>query len=247
MALVVTAKVKFPGEQDRLLIVGRTGGGKTTAGMWHLSGRDFNKQPAVILNTKGDPFIDQLAELDGVQTITLDDTPGDTGLYIVSPTPGEMDKLDTFLARIWNKKNCLVYVDEGYMIKPADQLNALLTQGRTRNIPVIILTQRPSWITKFVFTECDFVQLFNLQTLNDRKNIGGLVPVDKNYRLPEHYSYWYNVRANTMVKFGPVPPPEQILETFRAKFPPKQAPEQRVNQDVGATDQAPKPLLKLVV
>lgn len=188
-----------------------------------MSGKNFDVQPWVIVNTKGDPLLNEIGEIEGVQHLDVSETPGDRGLYIVSPTPDQGIELDAFLGRVWAKQNVGVYIDEGYMIEVDDNLNSLLTQGRSRNCPVIMLTQRPSWITKFVFSESDYVQLFNLQIADDRKKIAGLVPVSKDYRLPPHYSYWYDVGDNKLTKLSPVPPPEAILLSFRAKFPPDEA------------------------
>lgn len=217
--------VKFPGPTDRLVIVGRTGSGKTTGAAWQLSGKNFNLQPWLIVNTKGDPLLNEIGSIEAVQEISVTQTPGERGLYIVSPRPDESVELDAMFGRIWEKQNCGVYIDEGYMIDVTHNFNACLTQGRSRKIPMIVLSQRPAWITKFVFSEADFVQLYNLQRLEDRKNIAGLVPVDKNYRLEKFCSYWYNVGDNELVQFGPVPNKSIILDTFRASFPPEQAPE----------------------
>lgn len=240
----MSAAIKWPGPTDRVYILGRTGEGKTTAGLWHLSGKDFNAQPWLLVNTKGDSKLNALAAIEGVKTISVDATPGDVGLFHVRPHPDtQAEELDAMFGRIWAKGNCGVFIDEGYMIDKTDKLNALLTQGRDRQIPMIVLTQRPTWITKFVESEADFVQLFNLSRLNDRKNIQGLVPVDKNYRLDRHSSYWYNVADEQLVKFGPVPNNAAILETFRAKFPPDGATE----EDMGSLAVPRRPRGKLVV
>jgi len=212
--------VKFPGPTDRLAVIGRTGSGKTTAAAWHLSGKNFEAQPWVIVNTKGDPLLNEIGALERVQEISVNDTPGDMGLYIISPRPDESVELNAFFGRVWEKQNCGLYIDEGYMIDVVHNFNACLTQGRSRRIPMIILSQRPAWITKFVFSESDYVQLFNLQRLEDRKSVAGLVPVDKNYRLDKHCSYWYNVGDNELVQFGPVPNKPIILDTLKRSLPP---------------------------
>lgn len=213
--------VRFPTNHDRLAIIGRTGSGKTTAAAWHLSGKDFNKQPWVIINTKGDPFLNEIGSIRGVRHLSIDGTPDDKGLYIVSPLPNERDQLDDFFFRIWERQNTGVYIDEGYMIERTDGLNALLTQGRSRRIPMIVLSQRPAWISKFVFSEADFIQLFHLQHEADRKNVAQFVPFNTKYRLPKLHSYWYNVAENEIVEFAPVPPKGHILERFRQAFPPE--------------------------
>jgi len=217
------ATVKFPGATDRLAVLGSSGSGKTTAAAWHLSGKNFNKQPWVIVNTKGDPLIAEIAEIPGVQTIGINDTPGDEGLYIINPLPEQQMELDSFFRRVWDKQNIGVWVDEGYMIEETGGFNALLTQGRSRRIPMIVLSQRPSWISKFVFSEANFVQVFRLGHLADRKNVGQFVPMDPKARLPNHHSFWYNVNDDILLRFGPVPKPQIILENIRAAFPPDNA------------------------
>lgn len=211
---------KFPGPEDHVAVIGRNGSGKTTFGMWLLSGRNFNEQPAVIINTKGDAFIDEIGRIEGVKIISIHDTPGEKGLYIVNVLPHEQDELDAFFHRCWEKENVLIYVDEGYSIQKDDWFKACLTQGRSKRVPLIVLSQRPAWISKYVFSECNFVSLFNLQIRDDRKKVAEFVPVDKNYRLPPYCSYWYNVKENSLVEFGPCPDNAAILKTFRDMFPP---------------------------
>lgn len=226
-------RTKFPGNHDRLAVIGRTGSGKTQAAAWHLSGKDFDRQPWVIVNTKGDPLLNEISDIEGVKSISLNEQVGEKGLYIVSPLPSERDQLDTFFRSLWEKQNVGVYIDEGYMIDKTDGLNALLTQGRSRKIPMIVLSQRPAWISKFVFSEADFIQLFHLQHEADRKNVAQFVPFDTRIRLPRYHSYWYNVADNEIIKFGPVPPRDVILQNFRDAFPPdpSQVPEEVAYDD----------------
>lgn len=215
----------FPGTHDRTAVLGRTGSGKTTFATWLLSGKDFQSQPWVMINTKGDPLINEIASIQGVQTIGIDETPGDTGLYVINPLPDEAEALDNFFRRIWDKQNVGVYVDEGYMIEIKAGFNALLTQGRSRNIPMIVLSQRPAWISKFVFSEADFVSVFQLRHADDRKNVEKFVPNSMNVVLPKHHSLWYNVADDELLRLQPVPAKERILQNFRATFPPNDAQE----------------------
>lgn len=221
--------IKFPGPSDRVTIIGRTGSGKTVAGVWHLSGKDFDIQPWVALNTKGDPLLNEIALIPGVKSLSLEEALKlpifEPGMYIISTRPDQAEAINALLGKIWLQGNVGVYIDELYMIDETDNLNAILTQGRSRNVPFIGLSQRPAWVTKFVFSETDFVQLFNLQIQDDRKKIAQLVPVDKDYSLRKHFSYWYNVGDNILTPLGPVPPPDTLVERIRAKFPPNKPPE----------------------
>ncbi len=219
------AVLKWPGPEDHVAVIGRNGSGKTTGAAWLLSGKDFDVQPWVIVDTKGDAFIDEIAQIEGVQVIGINETPGDSGLYIVRPLPHEQDELDDFFRRCWQKENIGIWVDEGYSVQKDDWFKACLTQGRSKHVPMIVLSQRPAWISKYVFSECNFVMLFNLQIRDDRIKVAQFVPVDKNYRLPPYCSYWYNVKDNALAELSPVPNNSAILKTFRAKFPPEHASE----------------------
>lgn len=216
--------LQWPGPEDHTAVVGRNGSGKTVGGAWHLSGKDFKDQAWVIYNTKGDELLNAIGKIEGVKQLDVDGTPEENGLYIVNPMPRDKAAVDLQLGRIWERGNCGTYLDEGYWLDEDENLNSLLTQGRSRRCPVIVLSQRPAWLTKYAFSECNFVHLFNLQIQDDRKKIGQIVPVDKDYRLRPYHSYWYNVKEDRLVELSPVPPPEDILSRFRAKFPPNQPP-----------------------
>jgi hypothetical protein len=61
---------------------------------------------------------------------------------------------------VWAQENTGIYIDEGYMLgvrNPA--LNACLTQGRSKRIEMMILSQRPVWMSKFVFSESNYLRL----------------------------------------------------------------------------------------
>lgn len=209
--------VRFPNRTHRLVIAGHTGSGKTVAGMWHLSEKNFNKESWTIVDTKGDPLIRNIGVLKGVKHIGLGDTPAKKGLHIIRPLPSEMDKLNAFFWRVWAKENCGIYIDEGYMIdKPDDAFHALLTQGRSKNCPMIVLTQRPRFMTKFVFTEADFFQIFNLNYDDDRREMGNMTRwrYHPETRLPDYHSVWYEVGRDRVTLFRPVPPMPVILEAF---------------------------------
>ena len=210
--------MRFPGDSDRVAILGRSGSGKTTAEIWHLSGKDFRASPWLIVNTKDDELINQIAQIEGVQTIGLNETPGDQGLYIVNPRPSEQVELDALFQRIWEKQNCGIAIDEGYAIKKTDWFNACLTSGRTRKIPMIVGSQRPKKISLFVFSEASYMQVFDLTNYDDRKEVSRWIPFDPATRLPNHYSLWYDVKHNSVTKLSPVPPADKILNSFNRFF-----------------------------
>lgn len=216
------AEIDFPNDTQRLACTGRTGSGKTVAACWHLSGQPFDRKPWVIINTKGDPMLNEIGTMPNVTHLDLNGNVGKRGLYMIAPRPDQEELLDAFLWRIWARGNCGVYGDEGYMIGPIPSFNALLTQGRSKHIPMIVLSQRPVWLSRFVFSEADFYQVFNLNHREDRKKVAEYVrDLDPDYHLADYHSIWYDVARDQVSVFRPVPPRDVILGTFKARLQPR--------------------------
>ena len=201
----------LPNDTQRLAIVGRTGSGKTQAAAWHLSNRSYDKMPWIIFDFKYDTLLN---EIDGVQELKLGQIPKKPGLYIVHPMPDQEDEVDDYLIKIWANENIGVYIDEGYMIKDRRALRSILTQGRSKHIPMIILSQRPVWLSRFVFSEADFYQIFWLNDQRDRKTLAAFVPFDMHEKLENYHSIYYDVGNDKLYRWQPVPDKETILATF---------------------------------
>ncbi len=196
------------------MIVGRTGTGKTQAGGWHLSRANFTTQPWIVYDFKGDELLGSITR---AREIAVTELPTKPGIYIVRPLPDDTEGIGEQMRRIWEQENTGVFVDEGYMVD-GPWFRALLTQGRTKRIPMIVLAQRPVWISRFVFSEADFYQVFHLNHSKDRQKIEEYVPVDIDRRLPDFHSYYYDVARNSVCVFKPVPTKDEILAVFDARL-----------------------------
>lgn len=194
-----------------------TGSGKTVAGLWHLSQANFTSRPWVLFDFKGEP---QLAEIPHTREIGLKDMPKHAGLYIVRPVPESDDEaVEGFMWRLWKHESMGVYVDEGYMVSRTNAAyKAILTQGRTKHIPVITLSQRPVWMTRFAISEANFHQIFFLADQSDRDTVQRFIPYDVEERLPPYHSYYYDVGEDKLDWLKPVPKPAEIMETFEDRL-----------------------------
>jgi hypothetical protein len=209
-------RIRLANDQQRTTIYGQTGSGKTVAGMWQLSKRSWTTRPWLILDFKGD---EHLNSIPGVREIAPGEIPEAAGLYIMHPVPeSDDDLIERTLWQVWEHERIGVYIDEGYMIpRRSTGYKALLTQGRAKSIPVITLTQRPVWMTRFAISEADFHQIFFLSDQRDRDTVQGFIPYDVEERLPRFHSYYYDVGDDSFATLGPVPAPSEILNTFRQR------------------------------
>lgn len=249
---------KLPEKGHSLLLVGKNGSGKTRGAVWHVAqtdvGRHEDAYTWIVVNHKQEEMINSIP---GAVFMEMDERPAlinrdgkpcvkEPGIYIYQPLP-ELDD-DNVTQLLWwvygsNTKAIGVYIDEGYMIPPRNPaLNSLYTQGRSKKISVITLSQRPSGISRRAVSEATFVQCFRLTDKRDWKTMQEVVPVklDPYMRpnnghqrlLPDYHSLYYDTREDDPVIARPVPGDDEIMEQLRQKLIPIEAekPVERFNR-----------------
>lgn len=208
--------IPLPGATHRTAVIGRTGSGKTQFAVWLLSCQSLAARPWLIIDYKRDSLIGEL----GAREVGLGWRPSGRGLHIVHPLPGEDDEVEELLWRVWKKGNCGVYIDEGHLVPNQDAFAALLVTGRSRKIPMIVLSQRPVIVPRFVFSEASFICCFPLNDRRDQLTVEGFAPIDTRRKLPRFWSSWYDVENNLSYILRPVPDALILTETIRA-VPPR--------------------------
>lgn len=213
------------------MVLGHTGSGKTVAGVSHLAFQDFHVKPWVIVNTKGDKHLNSIRG--AVEWTVNRPPPTKPGIYQIRPNMGDDDEeLQLFMRRSLAQENVGFYIDEGYAVAPSRPVNIpfrnIMTQGRSKNMAVIINSQRPSWIDRFVISEADFFQVFHLNDSDDHKTIKRFVPPNPRVflktqstqkfetlsleeDLPLWHSLWYDVTERTGKVLIPSRPPEESV------------------------------------
>lgn len=221
--IVAQNAFRLPNRSQRVAVVGRTGSGKTQFGFWLLSLAPFDKMPYIMIDYKGE---DLFASSDRIKEIGFKDIPKEPGLYRISPLPEKDDEaMDEWMWKIWQRENIGLFIDEGYRLpKPGNAFNACLTQGRSKHIPVICLTQRPSWISRFVFSEADFYAVFHLNEKGDKKRVQEFIPrekIDIEQRLEDYHANWYDVGKDNAFELLPVEEAATLTERIHNRLKPK--------------------------
>ena len=213
---------RLPAVDQRTSIFGRTGTGKTVFGAFILSHAAYTDQPYIMFDYKRDKLLTKIpaVELDLTSSI-----PKKAGMYIVHPRPKTDDvAVEAMLWRIWEREDCGVFFDEMYVLPDKGALQAILTQGRSKHIPAICLSQRPVWVSRMVVSEADFFAVFRLKHPDDRKTVDGFIGngvASQVLTMPRYHSIWYDVGEDVTFHMLPAPPEKEILERFHERLKPK--------------------------
>jgi hypothetical protein len=207
--------INLPGPTNRTAVIGSTGSGKTQFSVWLLSSRDFNLRPWIIFDFKGDELLDAL----GAKPIPVSFFPTEPGLYIMRPLPGEEMAVSRIFYLAWLQENVGLYIDEGYMVpKNCRWFRSCLTMGRSKHIEMIVCSQRPVFMDKYVWTESSYFAIFNLNNQDDRKKVGEYLDGMRPKTLAKYHCLWYDVAQQRGVTLAPVPKASQLIETFKRRL-----------------------------
>lgn len=218
-----TAKdFSLPADDEHTLIVGRNGTGKTQFGFWLMSQQNLTAKPWYALDFKGEQM---MAQIPRARFITEKETPKEPGLYILQAQPFEDDDehIENWLRKVWSQDYRGVFIDEGYMLPEFRKggYAAMLTQGRSKRISVITLSQRPVRINRAALSEASHVIAFDLNDKRDQKSLEEVVPTGfMKETLPKWHSRWYSVKKDLIWSVKPVPSADEILETINSQLPP---------------------------
>lgn len=210
-------QMRLPYSSERLIIVGSTGTGKTAVALWQLSKCDLENRPCYIFDYKGDDYI---RRLNGKVISINKDPPLSNGVYIIRPLPDvDDDAVEKFLWTIWHNERCLLFFDETTMVSASNNaFKACLTQGRSKHIQMIMCSQRPVNLNRYVFSESDFFQLLRLNDQRDIQKIREITGADLEKRLVNHVSLWYDRAKHELTTLAPVPHPDESVKAINRKI-----------------------------
>lgn len=183
-------EIRLPNYNSRCVFVGKTGSGKTTLAEKVLNYFD----QVVVLDSKG-----ELNWKSYEITKSLSELRSKTGRLIWQPNPFEQNQetYDEFFKWIYDRKNCVVYIDEVLAICESSQkipfwYKAILTRGRSRGIGCFNSTQAPVYIPHWILSQSEFYFVFKMRLETDREKVEKItgIPRIKLQNL-EKYEFYF--------------------------------------------------------
>ena len=161
--------------------------------------------------------------------------PKKPGVYVVRHNAREgTAPIVDLLWRVYERSRIGLFLDEATMVpelrgegNSGGPFQSILSQGRSKEIPVYVLAQRPAFVNKMVFSENNFYSCFKLKLKDDYKKILDDIPEDsRDYRrvwkvntsLPPHWSRWYDAQSNRSFLLRPCPSPNEIVQILAARL-----------------------------
>ncbi len=199
----------------RVTVAGRTGSGKSTLGCWLLM--QPNPLHWIILNPKWTAAYKGLPDanvIEGINVPKIEKSLVNHKFTIVNPIGAENNhtSLDWLIGHFHeNFSNLGICADELYSLhnaaRPGPGLTGLLTRRRELRQSFLGLTQRPAWVSQFVFSEADYIAEMDLTLAKDRKTLAEITGQPAMLeRLERHRWLWYDVGADRLHYYAPVPP-----------------------------------------
>lgn len=219
---------RLPRDDEHTTVVGHNGSGKTQLGAWLLSQQNLRDKPWYVVDYKGDELLNGISR---AREIDFHETPRQPGLYMLHSRPDLEDETEGWLWNVWQNEGAGLYIDEGYMLPQANRgaYQAILTQGRSKRIPVITLSQRPVKVSRFAFSEASHIAMFDLTDRRDRATIEEICPRGFSQwcprqfgrQLPKYHARWYNVKERAPFVLLPVPDADTIISDIDGQLEPK--------------------------
>lgn len=199
------------GIDEHVFIPGMTGSGKSFLAEVYLAGY----KNVIMLDTKGQVYerrkkgenlwrglkegtdftvIERLEDITFVKT--------DKIIYAPRFEEQEMEYYDALMKYVYERENTILWIDELMSVAESPSrypryLKALMTRGRSKNVAVWALTQRPMDIPSIIFANTTHFFVFNLMLPQDRKKMVEGTGYPEFLENPGQYNFWYlKVGAN---------------------------------------------------
>ena len=197
----------------RAILSGRTGSGKSTLGCWLLN---RSKQHWVILNPKWTAAYKSLpdsAVLKKFDSSTIIRSIEKNRFTILNfeGLNTDAEYMDDVISYIHGSlENVGLCADELYTLhtrgQPGKGLIGWLTRGRELKQSFIGMTQRPAWVSRFCYSEADYIVGMDLSLKEDRKRLYECTGSEHfEDRMPPRKWLFYDVASDDIKRYGACP------------------------------------------
>lgn len=183
---------------EHVAAVGDTGSGKTFLVSKLAQMRNY----VVVFRTKPDDI--KFPGFIKARTVKALDHLYDTRILLTPEPAQQMRQGYLLFNRVFEQGGWTVVIDEEWFVearlKLTEYVETLLTQGRSKKISMVIGTQRPARISRFILSQCTHLFTFqvegrDLQTIKEATTPRIVEPVAN---LRGHDFTYYNRRARTI-------------------------------------------------
>lgn len=191
------------GMNDRGVLIGKTGGGKTTLAKFLIE--DDWKPYSVSWNPKGSEKVLEWNQthVTSLSELYKKEDDEDVKRLVYTPTAlnarNERNQFE-FFYWIYERRNTRLYIDEATEIqynglKPPDYLTACLNRGRERGVSTLTATQRPSGVPMNILSESEHYYVFKLNLHQDRQRVEQItgILIEQQAELKDFEFYYFNV------------------------------------------------------
>lgn len=190
------------GRDDRGVLIGKTGCGKTTLARFLIE--DQAKRYSVTWNPKGSEAVYGWKQKHVNSLRQLEDAADDDERRLVyTPDPfraeDESDQRE-FFYWVYENRNRRLYIDEATsIVYPGNKiprfLLAVLNRGRERGISSLTATQRPSGVPMNVLSESEHYYVFKTLLPQDRQRVEAItgISVEDQAALNDYEFFYFNV------------------------------------------------------
>jgi energy-coupling factor transporter ATP-binding protein EcfA2 len=196
------------GRNDRGVMIGKTGCGKTTLAKFLIE--DYTKPYSVTWNPKGSENVYEWNQKHVTTLPQLYDESEEHNRLVYTPHPTvaeEFDNQNDFFYWIYDRKKTRLYIDEATAIvysgsKIPRFLLAILNRGRERKISTLTATQRPSGVPMNILSESEHYYVFKTLLSQDKIRVEQItgISVEQQDDLNDYEFYYFNVSRGLLPK-----------------------------------------------
>ena len=196
------------GRNDRGVVIGKTGCGKTTLAKFLIE--DYTKPYSVTWNPKGSDNVYEWKQKHVKSLPELYDESEKNNRLVYTPNElvaEDFNNQNEFFYWIYERKSTRLYIDEATSIvytgvKVPRFLLAVLNRGRERRISTLTATQRPSGVPMNILSESEHYYVFKTNLPQDKLRIEQItgITVEDQEDLDDYEFYYFNVSRGLLPK-----------------------------------------------